>query len=174
MFNDMKNVLNRTFLFLISALVLCACEGPMGPQGPQGPQGEGTNWKYVNITVTKSQWKYTNFQDGGFNNYFRAQFDVPALTSYVFTTGNVRGYIYTPVGNENIQRSLPYIMPIEDVDQDGVQQATYIQKVDFIFGIGWVEFEMYDSDFGYELPDNQNIVPSYVPEEMTFRIVMTW
>lgn len=169
--------MKKVLFALFSAVLLCACQGPMGPQGPVGPQGPqgSVTTKVVDVTVKKNQWQYTNFTDGGFNNYFYAVVDnLPELSSVVYQNGNVQAYIYVEVGNEYIQRPLPYLMPIEEVNDSGEQTATYIQKVDFAFGIGWVQFEMYDSDFGYELPDKSGNAPSYVPEEMKFRLVMTY
>lgn len=171
----MKNVVNRALaakkkalFFLFSALVLCACEGPMGPQGPQGPKGDGTNWKIVDISVPVSKWTYTNFDDGGFNNYYYSRWAVPELTSFVFTDGNVQGYIYLKEGDELIQHDLPYVLHKEVVNDQGQQTNVYTTTVDFVYGVGWVQLEVRDSDFEYEVDT------SIKPGAMDFRIVMTW
>ena len=101
--------MKKVLFALFSAVLLCACQGPMGPQGPVGPQGPqgSVTTKVVDVTVKKNQWQYTNFTDGGFNNYFYAVVDnLPELSSVVYQNGNVQAYIYVEVGNEYIQR--PY------------------------------------------------------------------
>lgn len=158
--------MKKIFLLLLSVLTLGACRGPMGPQGPvgpQGPQGEGTNWKITDIKVT--QWDYSNFAD---NNYFFAKYDVPALTSFVFQDGNVNGYIYMRENNELIQHSLPYVIHMEEVDSNTGTAYFYTRTVDFVYGIGWVQIEVRDSDFEYE------VNTSIAPDPMDFRIVMTY
>lgn len=154
------------FIFL-SAVLLCACEGPVGPQGPQGPQGEGMNWKIVDLNNVGSQsspWDYSNYSD---NNYYFAKFDVPALTNFVFTDGNVNGYILLTENGQTIQHSLPYVLHKYEKDASG-NPIYYTETVDFVYGVGWVQIEVRDSDFAYE--DNAQIVPN----QMSFRIVMTY
>lgn len=156
--------MRKALFILLSAVVLCACrgpQGPMGPQGPQGPQGEGTNWKIADIDITS--WDYSNFSD---NNYYFAKYDVPALTSYVFTDGNVHGYIYMTENGEKIQHALPYVLHKYVVDGD--ETFYYTETVDFVYGVGWVQIEVRDSDFAYEGDE------TIVPDAMSFRIVMTY
>lgn len=170
----MKNVVNRALvakkkvLFIaFTALVFCACRGPVGPvgpQGPQGPAGEGVNWKIVDVIVEANMWKYSGYTD---NNYFYATCNMPELTSYVFTDGNVQGYIYLLDNNETIQHSLPYVLHKEVFDNAG-NQYLYTTTVDFVYGVGWVQFEMRDTDFAYETDASIN------PEQMKFRIVITY
>ena len=162
------------FIFL-SAVLLSACKGPMGPQGPVGPQGaqgEGVNWKIVDLNNVGSQsspWDYSNFKD---NNYYFAKFDVPALTSFVFSDGNVNGYILLNENGQTIQHSLPYVLHKEmlihnnETNQD--ELYFYTETVDFDYGIGFVMIKVRDSDFAYE--DDVTIVP----DQMSFRIVMTY
>ena len=158
----MKNDMKKALFFLFSIVLLCSCRGPQGPQGPQGPAGEGVNWKITDVSVT--QWDYTNYSN---NNYFFAKFNVPALTSFVFTDGNVQCYIYLNENGQTIQHSLPYTLPMEIVENNG-DVYFYTRTVDFVYGVGWVQFEVRDSDFAYEI-DTQ-----IVPDKMDFRIVMTY
>lgn len=164
----MKNVVNRALaakkkalFFLFCVALLCACKGP------KGDPGEGMNWKIVDLEV--SQWDYSadafGYKD---NNFYFAKFDVPALTSYVFTDGNVNGYIHMVEGDgQKSQHSLPYVLHIATKDNEG-NPYYYTETVDFVYGVGWVQIEVRDSDFAYE--DNEKIVPG----TMKFRIVMTY
>ena len=152
MINDMRKAL----FFLFSVLVLCAC------RGPKGDPGEGVNWKIVDVNV--SQWDYSQYSD---NNYFFAKFSVPALTSFVFTDGNVQAYVYLSENGETIQHPLPYTLPKEDIDNQG-NPYFYTEVVDFVYGVGWVQFEVRATDFAYE------VNPQINPAKMDFRIVMTY
>ena len=159
--------MKKLLFFAFSALLLCACrgpQGPIGPQGPQGPAGEGTNWKIVDITVAANQWSYSNFTD---NNYFFSKWDVADLTSFVFTDGNVQGYIYMTENGERIQHALPYVLHVSTTDTDG-NPYYFSRTIDFVYGTGWVQFEYRESDFDYEYNT------SFVPDAMDFRIVMTY
>ena len=156
--------MRKALFFVFSALLFCACEGPMGPQGPQCPKGDGVNWKIVDVIVEANMWKYSNVSD---NNYFYAVTDMPELTQSVFNDGNVQGYIYLMDNGELIQHSLPYVLHKEIIDANG-NQYTYSSTIDFVFGVGWVQFEMRDSDFAYETDLSIN------PEQMKFRIVITY
>ena len=120
------------------------------------------NWKIADLDVT--QWDYSNYKD---NNFYFAKFDVPALTSFVFTDGNVNGYIYMTENGEKIQHSLPYVLHKYETDSQG-NPIYYTETVDFVYGVGWVQIEVRDSDFAYET-DVQ-----IVPNQMSFRIVMTY
>lgn len=167
----MENVVNRALaakkkalFFLFAALVLCGCRGPQGPQGPQGPAGEGMNWKIVDIDVPANKWNYTNYAD---NNFFYSEWDVKSLSSFVYTDGNVQAYIYLKDGDYEVQHALPYVRHVEEVDKDG-NAYFYTRTIDCVFGVGYVRFEVRDSDFEYEVDTTIN------PEAMSFRVVMTW
>lgn len=171
-FNHALSAKKKALFLLFSVVIFCACEGPQGPQGPRGydgkdgKDGEGVNWKIAEFEAgtEKSPWEYTSFSD---NNYYFAKFSVPALTSFVFTDGNVNGYIYMQENGQLIQHSLPYVLHKYQKDTNG-NVFYFTETVDFVYGVGWVQIEVRDSDFAYE--DNVNIVPDI----MKFRIVMTW
>lgn len=169
----MKKVLNRAFIakakvlfFLFAVLALSACEGPQGPagkNGKDGKDGEGMNWFVKDYSVDNSahKWALAVSSDG---NYYRCTFDVPELTEFVFLSGNVQGYIYLydPNGAE-YQHDLPYSLHILATDQNG-NPYPYTQTIDFVFGVGWIEFQYTNSDFQY--PE--------VPGPMNFRLALTW
>jgi len=147
--------MKKVLFAILAALFLCACEGK---QGPQGPQGVGTNWKIVDLNV--DYWDYTNYTD---NNFYYAKFDVPALTSYVYANGNVQVYFL----DNNKQEQLPVVLHQYDVLQD---QSIYLftRTINATFGIGWVQVEVRDSDFQYEVD------PSLAPKAASFRVVLTY
>lgn len=158
----MKNVINRAFaakknaiFFLFAILLFTSCEGR---QGPQGPKGDGMNWKIVDISV--KEWRLVESVEG---NYYRSTWDVPELTEFVFTDGNVNGYIYLyDEKGAKYQHDLPYSLPIRVVENG--QTFDYTRVIDFVYGVGWVELQLTNSDFVYPT----------APEAMDFRIVMTW
>lgn len=154
--------MKKSLFFLLAALVICSCRGPMGPEGPQGPKGDGMNWKIVDLDIT--QWDYSNYTD---NNYYFAKYEVPALTNFVFTDGNVNGYILLKENGETIQHSLPYVLHKYEIDGNG-DPIYYTETIDFVYGVGWVQIEVRDSDFAYEGD------ASIVPNAMSFRVVMTY
>ena len=166
--------MRKAFFILLSALVLCACRGPQGPvgptgatgaTGPQGEQGVGVNWKIAEFEAgtQSSPWDYSEYDN---NNYYFAKFNVDALSSFVFTDGNVNGYIVLTENGQEIQHSLPYVLH-KYVIENG-EKIFFTETVDFVYGVGWVQIEVRDSDFAYE--DNVEIVP----DVMKFRIVLTY
>lgn len=123
----------------------------------------------VDITINQSDWQYTNYTEGGqpyANNYFYAQVSVPALTSEFFNNGQVQGFVlYNKNTSSAYQHVLPYVRHLEEVRAG--QWNYYTETVDFIYGIGWAEFNYRASDFLYE--DDVTIYPN----AMDFRLVLT-
>ncbi len=148
--------MKKVILLSLCVLALFSC------RGRDGVDGKGVEWKIADLSVT--QWDYTNY---GNNNYFFAKFEVPALTSFVFTDGNVNGYIYMTENGQKIQHSLPYVLHKEEINDQG-QAYLYTSTIDFVYGVGWVQIEVRDSDFEYEVNTQIN------PDPMDFRIVMTY
>ena len=152
--------MRKALFFIFSALVLCACQGP---QGPQGPKGDGTNWFVRDFYVDK--WDYSNIPlDKGGNNYFYAAFDLPELTRAIYLDGNVQMYLV----EKNFQHVLPYVYHQYTMQQDTIFHP-FTRTIDALFGTGWVEFQVRDSDFEYEV---DNTIPD--PDPMSFRVVLTW
>ena len=134
----------------------------MGPQGPQGPAGPGTNWTIFELDV--DQWDYTNFAaPNNNNNYFFAKFDVPALTSFIYSDGNVQVYLV----ENGSQHVLPFVRHQYEIVDD--KYNFFTRTIDAHFGVGWVQIDLRDSDFEYEVDSS---IPD--PKAMKFRVVMTY
>lgn len=157
--------MKKIIFILLSVLTLCACEGPMGPQGPQGPQGEGMNWAIEDISVSANQWSLTQYAD---NNYYVAKYTLPVLTSFIYTDGNVNAYVYLQLEDgREVQHPLPYVYHMEQIQNDG-SAYFYTRTISFVYGVGYIQFEVRDSDFEYEVDS------TIKPEAMDFRVVMTY
>ena len=126
------------------------------------------NWRIADLNV--DQWDYTGdlkeFQGQG-NNYFFAKFDVPALTNYVYTDGNVQVYLV----ENGAQYQLPFVRHQYEILNDGTY-LFFTRTIDAHFGVdskgGWVQIDLRDSDFEYEVDATIN------PAAMKFRVVMTY
>lgn len=153
--------MKKLFLLSLCVLALFSCRGRDGRDGRDGANGALT-MRVAEVNIP--QWDYTTFSD---NNYFYGWCEVPALTSFVFSGGDVNAYVYMTENGEKIQHSLPYVLHIEEVNDQG-QAYFYTRTIDFVYGIGWVQFEVRDSDFEYEVNTQIN------PDPMDFRIVLTY
>ncbi|MBQ0137417.1 MAG: collagen-like protein [Bacteroidales bacterium] len=188
----------KKYVFMLAAMVaamsLTSCKGEKGDPGEPGPigypgakgekgdkgdPGEGVNWKIVDIDVNAGDWIYTQDTDPSRyqwdNNYFYAGYDVSSLTQFIFTTGMVHAYIIYNNGFEDVQRPLPFTQHKEVfvVDAEGNEQRIfYTETYDYVYGIGWVEFNYHASDFAYE--DGAVMDPATKPTAKQFRLVMTW
>jgi len=139
---------------------------------------DSTNWKIVDCNIGYSQWRYTGDEAGSeqhANNYYYAAYNVPDLSKFIFTDGNVQVYmVYTNSYGEEVQRQLPYVNHCETFIKEGstIKTLYYTETYDFIYGNGWVEFDYRVSDFAYE--DSYGTDPDCHPKAMKFRVVMTW
>lgn len=113
-----------------------------------------TNSTTLDLYVSSANWHWSS--DG----YYYCVFDVPELTSTIYTTGTVTCYREFGKGTDSAyQIALPRVFPMLDGD------VAYTQIIDFSFGIGYVEIALTNSDFLY---DQNN------PDEMYFRLNMVW
>ena len=174
--------------FLVSCIVFCSvfltsCIGPKGEKGEPGLPGEGMNWKIVDIDVLEADWEYgvaaeAENPDEQYNNhYFFKEVEVPALDEFIYLNGNVKCYVIhnynfdapKEIAENEYQRELPYTRHYEKCVNEATNQwEFYTETVDYIFGIGRVEFHFRASDFKYEEDK------SYKPGNHHFRLVLTW
>lgn len=120
----------------------------------------------IDVTVRASDWQYTNMPD---NNYFRCVVDMPEITSEVYDKGEVKVYreFYDKQNNDFFKHILPDVFHSKEVSDNNI--FLYTTTVDYIYGIGWLEFNYRVSDFAYDEGNYKN----FAPETMSFSIVVT-
>lgn len=141
--------MRKILLLFAIALFAVSCEGPMGPEGPQG---YGTNWKIVNL-VANGGWT-ENLDENGINRFYSCHFNVPDITSTVYSEGSVISYILI----DNTQQVLPYVRHYENT-----KGAMWTRTIDFDYSVGGVNVYVTSSDFAVDPPD-----------AMSFRLVLMW
>ncbi|MDR1407607.1 MAG: hypothetical protein LBJ23_06130 [Tannerella sp.] len=147
------------FLLCASAMCLISCEGPIGPPGEPG---EGMNWKILTYTVHEGDWQLVGGKDN-LNSYYMYEFDENQLTDFIYTSGNISGYIiFNPGQNSEVQSPLPHMIPLGDRDSGG--EFMWQEFYTFDFMPGSVAFYVYYSDFQ----------TSVRPPTCDFRLVMNW
>jgi hypothetical protein len=145
----MKKIL---FLF-ISSIILAGCNTTIV---------SNLEMETIDVNVRANDWQYTHMPD---NNYFRCVVDMPEITSKVFDQGEVKVYrkFYDKQNNDFFKHILPDVFHVKE------NQFLYTITVDYIYGVGWLEFNYRVSDFAY---DEGNYM-DFAPEAMTFSIVVT-
>ena len=116
--------------------------------------------KTIKIKVRAEEWLYTQQgnDDQYNNNYFYAVVNMPEITENVFDYGEVKAYAVFNRNSPTYARKhlLPYVLHVEEPTNTG-DWLYFTETYDFIYGIGWAEFNFRTSDFAYE--DNVNINP---------------
>jgi len=133
-----------------------------------------TNWQIVDCYVGYNEytkWEYASdapeYQYS--NHYFWNKYSIPQLSSFVFTDGNVQVYLMRKNAyGEETQQPLPFTRHYESFIGDSA--AYYTETYDYLYGVGWIEFNYTASDFKYE--DSQGEMDR--PEPQHFRVVLTW
>jgi len=109
----MKSVIKFSVLTIVLIIAFSSCKKTAGPKGDTGPAGangangtNGTNGA-ANITVStytvaSSSWTINSWP----YNYAEAVLMIPAITSTVFTNGDVRLYIADATGTQWV--GMPY------------------------------------------------------------------
>ena len=116
------------------------------------------------LEVLANQWEF----DKGANMYF-CHFEVPELTAEVYNYGEVSvNHEYNSGKATAYQVALPETT-YQEIALDNGDGTTspyyYCQHIDYAYGIGFVEVFITISDFYYD---------DFVPEQMHFRMQMTW
>lgn len=145
------------FLLVIFATYSCS-DDPVQPIDYQE-----TQWKIVNITVKKADWKW----DSKIGRY-DAIFNLPELTKFIYESGAQLGYVFIGTqGVDEVQKMLPYVHTYwEDDGEGGEIRYTETISCDFQFGNpSTVAFYIQGSDLGR---DDYNLT------DYNFRIVLIW
>ena len=122
-----------------------------------------TQWKIVNITVKKADWKW----DSNLERY-DAVYNLPELTQFIYESGAVLGYVFIGQQDKNeVQKTLPFIHTYYDKDDDG-NDFLYTETISFDFQYGspsTVAFYIQGSDLG---KDDFNLA------DYNFRLVLIY
>ena len=155
----MKHIFSS--LCILSCLLFVACKS----EEPKASTQDTTANSKTVINWTVSSWNYSSAND---NNYYYASRDVDIIDNDIFRNGNVQIY---RVYDGDAQTPLPYVRPQEYsvIIEDQEQWFSYVETVDYEFGIGYVSVFYTASDFAYEEEGGENIIPP----AMNFRIVIT-
>ena len=125
---------------------------------------EETQWKIVNITVKKGDWKWDN-DEGRYD----AIYNFPELTKFIYESGAQLGYVFIgQQGKNEIQKMLPYIHTYYEGEDDQGNPILYTETISYDFQLGspsTVAFYIQSSDLGRD----DEILGDY-----NFRIVLIW
>lgn len=152
--------MKKNFLLLLMMIfAFVACEGPAGPPGIPGEDGEGAHWYIQTFVVEANEWKLYADPDG-LNPYYMCEKSFSELDNFIYTDGNVFGYLIQNPGADNeVQTPLPYYIPFENTEG-----ALWQESVTFDFMPGSVAFYIRYSDFAVDIR----------PARQEFRVVMNW
>ena len=146
--------MRKTLFLLLITLFIASCSGPIGPQGYDGKDGVGTNWKIIDLVVNSTDWVEIVDANGN-NRYYSSHFNMPEITSFVFSSGTVNTFIKT---DTNTQQPLPYVRHYENS-----QLVMWTRTVDYEFQAGALNVFVTASDFAKQ-----------TPETMRFKVVLMW
>lgn len=118
------------------------------------------NKKVINFNVSASDW-----QESPDGTYLFAHISVPELTKDVYSYGAVSCFAeFYPGTSDAYQLALPATTYL-NYEEDG-QILLYQEKIDFIYGIGWVEVDLQYND--YFMPPVED-TPGH-----PFKLVLQW
>ena len=105
-----------------------------------------TEFKIVNITVKKADWKWDDFEQR-----YDAVYNLTELTQFIYENGAVLGYVFIgQKGKNELQKTLPFIHTYLEKD-DGGNDFLYTETISFDFEYGspsTVAFYIQGSDLG--------------------------
>ena len=123
---------------------------------------EETQWKIVNVTVKKSDWKWDN--DAG---RYNAIVNLPELTKFIYESGAQLGYVFiAQQGVNETQKMLPFVNTYQEVI--GADTFVYTETISCDFMLGspsTVAFYIQSSDLA---KDDYNLA------DYNFRLVLIW
>lgn len=123
---------------------------------------EETQWKIVNLTVKKADWKWNN-DDGR----YEAVINLPEMTQFIYESGAQLAYVFIgQQGVNEVQKMLPYVHTY--AEGVGEEEIIYTETISCDFQQGspsTVAFYIQASDLGRD----DSILANY-----NFRIVLIW
>ena len=150
-------MIKRIVCFFLILFSVTACDIE-----PYQDDNDGDNWKVLNFTVKRNDWKLVG-SSNALNSYYQFVFnDVRELTDFVYTDGAVTGYLYQGNGSEEVQTPLPYTLPIGTIVNGN--ELLWTETTTFDYQAGSVAFYINYSDFATDVQ----------PETMEFRVVLHW
>jgi hypothetical protein len=114
---------------------------------------DDTKIKTIELKVNSNDW-VENVDKDGINLYYSSTFNIPEITSRVYSEGSVNVYIT----NDNSQQILPFVRHYENID--GIM---WTRTIDYDYAVGKINIYVTNSDFYKEKP-----------ETMTFRVVLIY
>lgn len=141
------------FAILVAAFTFTACEY-QNVYPTEYKTVYQNNSKTLDIEVPTTDWKWSD------NGYFFVTYDIPDLTQEIYDQGVIscyREYFFGTKDAYQINLPLEY-----SVSANGM---FFRQKVDFSFGVGFIEIAVTNSDSRFN---------SINPEDMHFRLNMMW
>lgn len=122
------------------------------------------NTKVIDLPVTKADWKLNERQDG--TRFLSRTFEINELTAKVYNYGAVACYAEFNGGTKNAyQLALPATNFLNYEEEGTGNIIHYSEKIDFIYGIGWVEIDL-------EYSDQAIYDDSY--QDHLFRLFLQW
>ena len=153
----MKKILTLALVALAMAITSCEqdCNCPM----------DYLSIKTVIGNVNANAWAYSNIDN---NNFFSATIPVPEITKDVLRNGVVKVYrVFNYNQKDETHTELPFLLQCEYIDENG-EAYPYTTETTAEISAGQVTIIYTESDFNYELDE------TFIPEAMTFRIVVMY
>ncbi|MBR1877463.1 MAG: hypothetical protein IJ814_00500 [Paludibacteraceae bacterium] len=118
-----------------------------------------------NLTVLQKDWQW---DDAAQQFYYH--FSVPEITAYVYDFGEVAVYREYNYGTKDACQTL---LPesLYRSEDNGAATVYYTQHIDYLYGVGFVEVQLRNSDYAYSKDEKGNLIN---PEDMFFRLKLIY
>ncbi len=136
--------MKRLILFFALATMLASCSINSVQETSQ----------VVTLTARAQDWVVNTHPADNSPLYYSCTFDMPEITSSVFSQGSVQTYIYV----DNKQQALPYVLHFKNLLGE-----TWTRTIDCEYGVGFLTIFYTNSDFS----------TTDAPATLDFRVVVT-
>ncbi|MGI6047139.1 MAG: hypothetical protein ACOYEG_03910 [Petrimonas sp.] len=90
-----------------------------------------TQWKIINITAKKADWKWIEKV-----GRYEAIYDLPELTEFIYENGAAIGYVFLGTQNvDEVQKPLPFVHTYSETDEEG-NTVFYTETISCDFALG--------------------------------------